>query len=329
METTWTVKSIDRRIVDSFSQVFNYDRYISSLLCAKGIHTLEDAHLFSNKRLSNLLSPFLMKGMYDAVKRIRSALDHKDKIGIFSDSDLDGLTSLTIVINLFEKLNMELFFRYPVHDEDYGLTIKVIEEMKEKGVRLILTFDSGIRDIKEIGYARELGIDVIVCDHHQPADKTPDAIIVNPKQDGCGYPYKELAGVGVALKLCHGVLMSFLPGFNKPFFIITEDRGFWISKVVNGIIEEVWNFNSLSDLFDLIEKIGENANIMLYDLGKVSNEVKDIFQKYPVYDLVHLAEEVMDIGHMQVEKKHERLCAAYNIRDNIFDISLLSSIDFL
>ncbi|MDY6933511.1 MAG: single-stranded-DNA-specific exonuclease RecJ [Spirochaetota bacterium] len=293
MKSQWKVKSIDDQTVSGLSKVFLIDYNLASLLYVKGINNLVDAYHFIYPSLSNLFSPFLMKGMIDAVNRIRGAIINNERIGIFSDSDLDGLTSLTIMLNLLQRIGIQSCYRYPIEDEDYGLSIEAIDEFYEKGVELIITLDSGIRDVKEIEYAKQLNIDVIICDHHEPGNVTPDAIIVNPKQDGCNYPFKELAGVGVAFKLCHGILMSYLRSYNKLFVLITEDdNAINFTYIRNGIIEKNNTLEYDDFLNDINEVLRKDENIILYD-----NDNKEFFRNLCVnrniYDIHRLMEDVL------------------------------------
>jgi len=236
-----------------------------------------------------LHSPYLIKGMHEGVARIREAVSRNEKVGIFADSDVDGLTSLTILVNLLERIGLKIFYRFAVDDEEYGLRKEVIEEMRENSIDLIITLDCGIRDIDEINYAKELGIDVIVCDHHEQKSELPSAIIINPKLWDSNYPFKELAGVGVTFKLCHGILMSYLQTFNKLFLLITEDEGFlYISYIRNGIVEKISRVKDLNELNFLNDGLNSESNIIIFDSeyeSKLRNLIKDV-KIYNFYNLL-------------------------------------------
>ncbi len=280
MKPNWRTKAVEESVLTEFSTKLDIDKFIASILLVRGITDLNDAYQFLNPRLSSLHSPFLMEGMYKCVDRIREAVSNNETIGIFSDSDVDGLTSLTILVNLLERIGVKPYYRFSVDDEDYGLRREVVEEMRNNHVNLLITLDCGIRDIAEIDYAGELGIDVIVCDHHEQKDELPSAIIINPKLRESTYPFKELAGVGVTFKLCHGILMSYLQSFNKLFIIITEEEELlYISYMRNGIVERIKNADNISELKYLCEESAAECNIVIYnpDYERALHEfIKDI-----------------------------------------------------
>lgn len=206
----------------SIARLFGLTDIGARLLSSRGIRNPEDAGMFLYPRLSAFHSPFLMPSMKKAVKRIRAAINAHEKVGIFSDSDLDGLTSLAITSRFLSSASLEIIHRYPVGDETYGLTSEVIDAFSLSGVNLVITLDCGIRDVAEIARARSLGMDCIVCDHHEPGETLPDAIIVDPKAEA-GYPFRELAGVSVAMKLCHAVAISYLPMFDRRYAVAVVD----------------------------------------------------------------------------------------------------------
>jgi single-stranded-DNA-specific exonuclease len=329
MNATWKIKETDPEVVELLSRLFGLDRRISSILNAKGIEDPKEAQLFLHPRMSTLHSPFYMKGMSEAVERIRGAIDRNERIGIFSDSDIDGLTSLAVLLNLFERLHVDMYYRYPVDNEDYGLTEEVVREMKEEGLDLLITLDSGIRDISEIDYAGQAGIDVIVCDHHEPGDEIPDAIIVNPKQKGCGYPYRELAGVGVAFKLCHALLISYLVSFNRPFLIVTSDGdGLWVSRIVNGVIKGVQSIGSVDQLSQLCGDLGEDVNVVLSDSDHLCNESLNLPDGCRIYELSELVQPIADALGVRGKATLDKLCDVFSINRDVLDrkIDVLNSI---
>jgi len=167
-------------------------------------------------------SPFDISQMKEAVDLLKASLREKKKIFIFSDSDIDGLTSLTIVRNLFDKIGFDYSYDFPKGNERFGLNKRAVEEAAQKGCELILTLDCGIRDNEIIEYAQALGMQVIICDHHDPSDDLPEALIVNPKMKNSKYPFRELAGCGVALLLCASFLYSFLPAYDKEVYLLSN-----------------------------------------------------------------------------------------------------------
>lgn len=212
--------SASTQIKDVLLSHLNISPLTADLLLLRDINTPYDAYIFLNPDLSFCYSPFYMNQMDEAVMIIKNAVTQKKKIGIFADSDIDGLTSLTLLTHLLDLLNVQYYYRYPVGDELYGLTIPIIDEFKKNNIDCIITLDSGIRDMDEIAYARNLGIDVIVCDHHEPSENLPDAVIINPKLSTSQYPFKELAGVGVTYKFCLAILLSYTKYFDTHIIVI-------------------------------------------------------------------------------------------------------------
>jgi len=239
MSVSWYKKEIDADAVSEISRHFDISPVLSEIIYSRGYNTLAEVEQFLNPRISDLHSPFLMSGMEEAVAIIKRAIQSKVKIGIFSDSDIDGITSLTILLKLLRKSGSEIMVRYPTGAENYGLTREIIDDFHNGGAGLIITADSGIRDIGEISHARGLGIEVIVTDHHEQDDVLPDACIVNPKINDCRYPNKNLAGVGVVFKLSTALLFSYLPVYNKNIYIVSESScGISFAHVRNGIVLE-------------------------------------------------------------------------------------------
>ncbi len=181
-------------------------------------------------------SPFDISQMKEAVDLLKVSLKEKKKIFIFSDSDIDGLTSLTIVRNLFDKIGFDYSYDFPKGNERFGLNKRAVEEAAQKGCELILTLDCGIRDNEIIEYAQALGMQVIICDHHDPSEDLPEALIVNPKMKNSKYPFRELAGCGVALLLCAAFLYSFLPAYDKEVFLICSGE---IYRSINLSFEKI------------------------------------------------------------------------------------------
>lgn len=189
-----------------------------------GVTDSDTAAEFLYPRMSAMHSPFYLNDMEPAVLRIRRAVENKEIITLFSDSDLDGLTSLAVMVCALEGTGVKVVTRYPVDKESYGLTTGVIDEIVETKSSLLITLDCGVRDIAEIAYARKKGIDVIVCDHHEQAESLPDALVVNPKRADSTYPFHDLAGAGVAFKLAHAFASTYLPFFGRTYALAVKEE---------------------------------------------------------------------------------------------------------
>tara|TARA_Y100000287_G_scaffold65931_1_gene52018 strand:+ start:1499 stop:3190 length:1692 start_codon:yes stop_codon:yes gene_type:complete len=196
-------KNFNSEKIARLSKTLNIPDVISSLLLQRGIVDFESAKHFFRPDWSQLHNPFLMKDMNKAVDRIQLAINTNEKVMIFGDYDVDGTTSVAL---LTDYLKNKIFYIKPYvpdrYSEGYGISKKGIEIAKEEGISLIIALDCGIKAFQEINYAKELGIEFIVCDHHLPEKSIPDAVaVLDPKRDDCEYPFKELCGCGIGFKL--------------------------------------------------------------------------------------------------------------------------------
>jgi len=181
------------------------DNIVEQLLSNRNIK-LEDRKSFLSPSFDqDLHDPFLMKGMKLAVERIESALQNKETIGVFADYDADGVPGLALLYETLKKMGLGVISYIPRREQGYGLNVEGIELFLKEKVTLMITVDLGIRNIKEVAYAKDRGIDTIIVDHHEQANVLPDAIILNPKQKGDKYPFRELAGCGVAFKFAEAI----------------------------------------------------------------------------------------------------------------------------
>jgi single-stranded-DNA-specific exonuclease len=176
---------------------------IDKMLENRGLESEDDRFAFFNYSLKRLHDPFLMKDMKKAVERIKEAVQNQEKIMIFGDYDVDGTSATALLYDLFSKIGAEIFYTLPDREHDgYGLKDYFMRCFAEEGVKVVITVDCGTANVDEIKLAGELGIDVIVTDHHDTPDKLPEPLaLINPKQADCPYPNKELSGSGVAYKL--------------------------------------------------------------------------------------------------------------------------------
>ena len=183
---------------------------ISELLVERGITTVEESEKFFHPSLRDLHDPFLMPGMDKAVDRINKAMGKKERIMVYGDYDVDGTTAVALVYKYLQQFYSNLDYYIPTrYDEGYGVSKRSIDLAAEQGVKLIIILDCGIKAIEEIAYAKTLGIDFIICDHHVPDDELPDAVaILNPKLEGSTYPCPHLSGCGVGFKLMQGFAQS-------------------------------------------------------------------------------------------------------------------------
>ncbi len=204
MEKRWILKEVpDLEKTSSLATDLNIDSVLASLLLQRGISTFEKARSFFRPSVEDLHDPFLMKDMDLAVERIDEAFQQNEKILIYGDYDVDGTTSVSLVYDFLSTVYHNLDYYIPDrYAEGYGISQIGIDWAKENGFTLIISLDCGIKAVDKIAYAKTLGIDFIVCDHHLPGEVLPPAVaVLDAKRNDCLYPYKELCGCGVGFKL--------------------------------------------------------------------------------------------------------------------------------
>ncbi len=253
----WTIKKHNHADVKALASALAISPIAAALLISRGFETEEKARKFLNPQLSDLHDPNLLKGMKKAVERILKAIEGGEKILIWGDYDVDGTTGTVVLRKALEILGAETGFHIPHRfTEGYGLNKEHLEIAKSKGYTLVVTVDTGTRSFEPLAWAKENGLDVIVTDHHLSDEARGNpvcAAMVNPNQNGCEYPDKNLAGVGVAFKLAHALL---------------REKG--REKMVAGFLK-IAAIGTIADMMDLT---GENRAIVtlgLNDLPKSHN----------------------------------------------------------
>ncbi len=252
MNSQWIVKPvIDKKICESFPE---YSQLILQLIYNRGLTDEKNIDEFFNPDyVDHIHDPFLLKGMAEAVNRINLAIEKKEKILIYGDYDADGVTSAALIKKTLKFLGSENIEVY-IPDrakEGYGLKMNVVPKIKAMGVNLIITVDCGIASRKEVAAAKKEGMDVIITDHHWVPDEIPEALaVINPKQKNDNYPFKDLAGVGVAFKLAQGLLSQ---QSNKG----SDNRSFekWLLDLV-----------AIGTVADSVPLLGENRTLVNYGL---------------------------------------------------------------
>ncbi len=205
VEKRWNYKKLpSSEIVDTLSKELGVSYEIATLLGQRGVGTFDEAKHFFRPSLSDLYDPFLMADMTVAVERLSKAVEQNEKILIYGDYDVDGTTSVAMFYGFLQKyIHQNIEFYIPDrYAEGYGVSQKGIEYAAENGFALIVSLDCGIKSIDKVAWAKEHGVDFIICDHHRPGDELPDAVaVLDPKREDCLYPFKELTGCGVGFKL--------------------------------------------------------------------------------------------------------------------------------
>ena len=207
MNKKWEVCKENKNDIDKISKENGLSDLISSILASRGIIEKEDVREFLNPTRDDFHNPFLMPDMEKAVDRILKAIQTQEKTIIYGDYDVDGITSITVLKKFLEERNLQVGEYIPNRlNEGYGLNKEAVKKIAEQGYKLIITVDCGISCIEEIKYATELGLEVIVTDHHEPAEELPKCLaVVDAKRKDNQYPFNQLAGVGVVFKLIQAI----------------------------------------------------------------------------------------------------------------------------
>lgn len=280
---------------------------IRRLLKERGIETAEEAKKFFFPSLADLHDPFLMPDMDKAVARLNKALGRKEKIMVFGDYDVDGTTAVALVYKYLQGFYSNIDYRIPTREDDgYGITTKAIDEFREEGVSLVIILDCGIKANEEIAYATSIGIDFIICDHHVPDDKIPDAVaILNPKTEGNTYPNPNLSGCGVGFK--------FMQGFSQSNGIPEED--------LMGMLDLV----AVSIAADIVPIIGENRVLAYHGLKRLNtNPNMGLRAIMKICDLTGKHVTISDV----IFKISPRINASGRMQRGIEAVDLLVARDF-
>ncbi|MBJ6369483.1 single-stranded-DNA-specific exonuclease RecJ [Snuella sedimenti] len=207
----WTLKpKPDTQKINALQNALQVEAGIANLLLQRGIETYEDAKAFFRPRLEHLHDPFLMQDMDKAATRIERALANDENIMVYGDYDVDGTTSVALMASYLKTRTDKVTTYIPDrYEEGYGISYKGIDFASDNDISLIVALDCGIKAIDKVAYAKEKGIDFIICDHHRPGDTIPDAVaVLDPKRSDCNYPYKELCGCGVGFKLIQALALQ-------------------------------------------------------------------------------------------------------------------------
>jgi single-stranded-DNA-specific exonuclease len=258
-EKKWKIHPPLREIQELLSSHLGISPLLSQLLASRNITTPEDVEGFLSPSLSNLHSPFLMKDMEKAVERIGKALREGEKIVLYGDYDVDGITGTSLLLLFLKNLGAKVSFFIPERlTHGYGLNLEVLKGMKEEGAQLIITIDCGSSDVEEVQYAQQQGIDVIITDHHEIPHQVPPAYaIVNPKQRDCGFPFDSLAGVGVVFNL--------LMALRKTL----RDGGFWSGQTEPNL-KEYLDLVTLGTIADVVPLVDENRILVKAGLAQLN-----------------------------------------------------------
>ena len=273
MENLWTLKPIpDAKVVSSLQESLGVAPIIATLLAQRGINTFEEAKQFFRPQLSDLNDPFLMKDMDLAVNRLHTAISGNEKVLVYGDYDVDGTTAVSLMyLFLKNKCSHVEYYIPDRYEEGYGVSYKGIDYAKSNGFTLIVCLDCGIKAVEKVAYAKDQGIDFIICDHHRPGEKLPSALaVLDPKRMDCNYPFKELCGCGVGFKLAQ----AYHQYFNLPFEDLIPLLDLVVVSIAADIVPIIDENRVLA--FYGLQQLNSNPRIGLKALMTVANR-KEIF----------------------------------------------------
>ena len=238
---------------DMLSEQLDLNPVISLLLVQRGLSSVEEVNGFFKPSLSDLHDPFLMPDMDKAVRRLNRALGNKEKILIYGDYDVDGTTAVALVYKYLRPYSSTLDYYIPDrYDEGYGISYKSIDYARECGITLVISLDCGIKAIEKIEYAKTMGIDFIICDHHMPDDTLPDAVaVLDAKRKDSVYPFEHLSGCGVGFKF----MQAFARSNNFP----------------SNNLEKMLELTAVSIASDIVPILGENRILAYYGLKQLNS----------------------------------------------------------
>jgi single-stranded-DNA-specific exonuclease len=280
MEKRWVVKNLaNDEITKTLSQALSIDLVLANLLVQRDVTNFEEAKNFFRPSLDNLHDPFLIKDMDKAIDRIARAIQSRERIMVFGDYDVDGTTAVALTYSFLKDFHEEVHFYIPDrYKEGYGISLDSIDFAEKKGIKLIIALDCGIKATTQINYAREKGIDFIICDHHRPGDELPDAVaVLDPKRDDCSYPFKELSGCGIGFKLAQAY--------------------YQINKLPFTDLEKFLDLVAVSIAADIVPITGENRILAFFGLKRLNLHPRAGFESILFYSNIirksHFSDETV------------------------------------
>lgn len=249
----WKVRKSNFALGKELMQKLNISSTLAMLLVNRGYHSIKEARQFLEPSLADLVSPFKLSNMQEAVEKVKQAIIEKKQIVIFGDYDVDGITGTALLVEVFNSLGVKVNYYIPDRiEEGYGLNFDAVSTLAQEGAELIITVDCGISSKEEVNTGKKMGLDFIITDHHQPPDDLPDCLIINPQLEREDVPWKDLSGVGVAFKLAQGLLET-IPGRSNPQEILR-----YLDLVALGTIA------------DIVPLVGENRIIVKFGLEQIA-----------------------------------------------------------
>ncbi|MDR1399575.1 MAG: single-stranded-DNA-specific exonuclease RecJ [Treponema sp.] len=314
----WDKKDIPQTLVKDIAERYGCDLLTASILARRGIINGEDIRYFLENDPRHLRNPFELPDMADAVERILAAKEEGEKVLIFGDRDVDGITSTVLLYRFLAGLGMDVSWRIPLGDAPYGLSINAVEDFAKDYGTLIITVDCGISNIAEVARARELSIDVIITDHHNQQEQVPDAFaIVNPKRTDSVYPFRDLCGCGVAYKLVSALRFALKSDiYEQPICLLNTRLAndtyiIEIAKLRNLTVVDTLTETLLPDTVRITETrlpaFLEGQQIMVWDAPLQRRTLAKIFGNNVEVQMLDIAPEIGKEIHQAASKSLLRI----------------------
>lgn len=297
----------DEETVDRLSMSLGFGTFESKLLVLRGIDNYEKAREFFKPKMEDIHNPFLMADMQKAVERVATAIENGEKILIYGDYDVDGTTAVSLMYLYLSKIVEKRYLDFYIPDrnsEGYGISHEGIQFAHQNGFSLIIALDCGIKSNEKVEFARQFGIDFIICDHHLPGEEIPNAAaVLDPKRKDCRYPFKELSGCGVGFKLCQGLNT--------------------IYKIPESEIFELTDLLAISIAADIVSMTGENRTLAKMGL-KILRKTRNIGlrllipdEKLPTYDISNIVFEIAPKINAAGRISHGKSAVELMVSDNL------------
>lgn len=307
MQKHWITRSdVDSEQSKKLSDEINVSKPVANLLLQRGIYSYEEAKKFFRPKLQHLYDPFLMKDMQLAVNRLEIAIKNKEGVMVYGDYDVDGTTSVALMVSfLYKKIKNLQYYIPDRYNEGYGISFKGIDKAKELNCSLIIALDCGIKANEKVNYAAKKGIDFIICDHHEPGSDLPNAkAVLDPKRPDCTYPFKELSACGVGFKFIQAFAQQNQIEFYK--------------------IEHFLDLVAVSIAADIVPIIDENRTLAHFGLKRINSKPRIGLKA--ILDIANTVPGNLKINDL-VFKVSPRINAAGRMEQGRFSVDLMVCTD--
>jgi len=301
----WEKHAIDPEEVKELATLYNIDLLPAAIMARRNITVAQELRYYLEDGTQYLHNPFLLEEMEDAVERIFTAKSEGEKVLVYGDRDVDGITSIVLLVETLKDLGLDVSWKLPMGDDPYGLTMEVVEEFARADGTLIIAVDCGTTNTREISFAQELGVDTIVVDHHNPQEELPAACaIINPKLSDTGYPFAGLCGCGVAAKLRWALYFGNTDFYKQPICLLNVRPGnetFILDAVkLENLIEiDRMSESLVPGMMKLEEtqfaKFVRGQQVLVYDAPAQEQMLRKLFGNRVEINVLDLAPEVWDM----------------------------------